>query len=36
MLASLDLTRQQIELNTQKSNDALEDFQAVYESIINE
>ena len=36
MLSSLDFTRQQIAHNTQNSEDAIDDFEAVFESIVNE
>ncbi len=36
MLASLDVTRNQINLNTKTCDEAVENFEAVYESIVNE
>ena len=36
MLSSLDITRQQITQNTQNSQEAIEDFETVFQSIINE
>lgn len=36
LLASLDTTREQIVVNTQKSDQAIEDFETVFESIVTE
>lgn len=36
MLSSLDVTRQQITQNTQNSQDAINEFETVFESIVNE